>query len=75
VLTNDEAKAWLQATFPERQGWVIEGHQKGSGAEIENLQLWSEFLEMRYQIARAWIMHALAQGRTLPSTNPEAWPE
>jgi aminoglycoside phosphotransferase (APT) family kinase protein len=46
-----------------------------TGFTTDELQLWGEFLEVRYQIVRAWIMHALAQGRALPSANPEAWPE
>jgi len=50
-------------------------YEEQVGYTVGDLQIWSELLEVRYQLAHAWIKHALAHGRPLPSTNPEAWPD
>jgi aminoglycoside phosphotransferase (APT) family kinase protein len=50
-------------------------YEERAGYALGDLQIWSEFLEVRYQIVHAWIKHALAHQRPLPSANPEAWPD
>jgi aminoglycoside phosphotransferase (APT) family kinase protein len=50
-------------------------YEERAGYTLGDLQIWSEFLEVRYQIVHAWIKHALAHQRPLPSANPEAWPD
>jgi aminoglycoside phosphotransferase (APT) family kinase protein len=50
-------------------------YEEQAGYALGDLQIWSEFLEVRYQIVHAWIKHALAHQRPLPSANPEAWPD
>jgi aminoglycoside phosphotransferase (APT) family kinase protein len=50
-------------------------YEAQTGYTVGDLQVWSALLEVRYQIVHAWIKHALAQGRSLPSANPEAWPD
>ena len=46
-----------------------------AGYVVGDLAVWGELLELRYQIVHAWIKHAIAHGRPLPSANPEAWPD
>jgi hypothetical protein len=53
----------------------LRAYTERTGFEPGELQTWSEFLEVRYQIVHAWIKHAIAHHRPLPSANPEAWPD
>jgi aminoglycoside phosphotransferase (APT) family kinase protein len=50
-------------------------YQERAGYMVGDLDIWAEFLEVRYQIIHAWLKHAIAHQRPLPSANPEAWPD
>jgi aminoglycoside phosphotransferase (APT) family kinase protein len=66
--------AALHQTAPAYADLFLANYQQAAGALIGDLAIWSELLEVRYQIVYAWIQRALAEGRVLPSANPEAWP-
>jgi aminoglycoside phosphotransferase (APT) family kinase protein len=71
--------SWLDSAIrrhdPALADQFISAYTERAGFDPGDLQIWSEFLEVRYQIVHAWINHAIANRRPLPSANPEAWPD
>jgi aminoglycoside phosphotransferase len=70
---------WVDAAIRRQDGFLadvfLRAYEEQAGFEVGDLQVWSEFLELRYQIVHAWIKDAVAHGRSLPSANPQDWPE
>jgi aminoglycoside phosphotransferase (APT) family kinase protein len=71
--------SWLDHAIRRHDNTLADQFQRAYeervGYAVGDLQVWGEFLEIRYQIVHAWIKHALADHRPLPSANPEAWPD
>jgi aminoglycoside phosphotransferase (APT) family kinase protein len=70
---------WLDAAIRRRDPYLADlflgAYEERAGYELGDLQIWAEFLELRYQIVHAWIKEAVARGRALPSENPGDWAE
>lgn len=68
-------EAMLRRHSADLAGHFLRRYQERAGYPLGPLPLWMDLTDLRSQIVSAWVKHALAHGRSLPTDNPEVWLE
>jgi aminoglycoside phosphotransferase (APT) family kinase protein len=68
-------RGWLRRNSPELEEPFLCAYEAEAGYPLGPLDIWRDLTNLRSQIMSAWVKNSLAQGRVLPSANPEVWIE